>query len=79
MLNNFTIESAEQTLAEWKKFGEYIIVKYNDLVVKPEKDGRFERTSTGIGAPVLRPGYPVEYKREIIKQTGDKYLIHSAE
>lgn len=79
MLNNFTIESAEQTLAEWKKFGEYIIVKYNDLVVKPEKDGRFERTSTGIGVPVLRPGYPVEYKREIIKQTGDKYLIHSAE
>lgn len=78
ILNDFTVESAQNTLAEWKKFGEYVIVKYNDLVVKPEKNGQFERTPTGIGAPVVRPGYPLEYKREFIRQTGDKYLIPNA-
>lgn len=75
ILSQFTCNSAEEALAEWKKFGEYIIVKYNDLVVKPEKNGRFERTETGLGAPVKRPGYPKEYIQQIVNQTGDKYLI----
>lgn len=79
ILDEFTGNSAEHVLAEWKKFGEYIIVKYNDLVVKPEKNGKFERTSTGLGATVKRPGYPEEYKKELIEQTGNKYLIPVAE
>ena len=78
ILNDFTCETAETALAEWKKFGEYIIVKYNDFVVKPEQNGRFKRTETGIGAPVIRPGYPDEYKKELIRQTGDKYLVPKA-
>lgn len=78
LLNDFTAEAAETALSEWKKFGEYIIVKYNDFVVKPEQNGRFKRTETGIGAPVQRPGYPDEYKKEIIKQTGHKYLVPNA-
>ncbi len=75
LLEEFTCNSAEEALFEWKQFGEYVIVKYNDLVVKPEKNGRFERTETGLGAPVKRPGYPQEYIKQIINQTGDKYLI----
>lgn len=75
ILEEFTCSSAEEALAEWKKFGEYIIVKYNDLVVKPEKDGKFERTSTGLGATVKRPGYPEAYKKAFLEQTGDKYLV----
>lgn len=78
MLNDFTICAAETALKEWKEFGEFIIVKYNDLVVKPETDGRFHRSSTGIGARVSRPGYPDAYKKQLIEQTGDKYLIPSA-
>ncbi len=79
LLNDFTCSSAEETLSEWKKFGEFIIVKYNDLVVKPEKNGCFERTETGLGATVKRPGYPKEYIKQILQQTGDKYLIPVAE
>lgn len=75
MLNDFTVCAAETALAEWKKFGEFIIVKYNDFVVKPEADGRFKRSSTGIGARVSRPGYPEEFKKYLIEQTGDKYLV----
>ena len=72
---DFSCNSAEEVLREWKKFGEYIIVKYNDLVVKPEENGRFKRTSTGIGATVVRPGYPEAYKKRLIEETGDKYLL----
>ena len=74
-IKEFSCNSAEEALREWKKFGEYIIVKYNDFVVKPEDNGRFKRTSTGIGASVSRPGYPEQYKKRLIEETGDKFLI----
>ncbi|MBR2637991.1 MAG: C69 family dipeptidase [Bacteroidaceae bacterium] len=75
LLNRFTCEAAETTLAEWKKFGEFIIVKYNDFVVKPEENGRFKRTATGLGATVKRPGYPEQYKKQLVEQTKGKYLV----
>ena len=78
ILNDFTCDAAETALAEWKKFGEFIIVKYNDFVVKPEENGRFKRSSTGIGATVKRPGYPEMYRKQIVEQTGDKYLMPDA-
>lgn len=78
IIKDFSCNTAEEALAEWKKFGEYIIVKYNDLVVKPEKDGKFQRTSTGIAVPAQRPGYPQEYKKRFIEETGDKYLYPAA-
>ena len=49
-LNNYGIEKAQQMLDRWKQLGWYLVVKYNDMVVKPEKDGKFERTPTGLGA-----------------------------
>lgn len=74
-IKDFSCNCAEEALAEWKKFGEYIIVKYNDLVVKPEKNGRFAREATGIAVPPQRPGYPKAYIKRFVEETGDKYLI----
>lgn len=74
-IKDFSCNSAEGVLAAWKQFGEYIIVKYNDLVVKPEQGDKFKRTSTGIGETVIRPGYSEEYKKRLIEETGEKYLI----
>ena len=73
-IKDFSCNSAEEALREWKKFGEYIIVKYNDFVVKPEVDGRFKRTATGIAVPPVRPGYSDALKKAIIEENGDKYL-----
>ena len=72
-LNDYTIEKAQQMLERWKQLAIYLIVKYNDMTVRPEENGRFLRTETGLGARVQRPGYPESYKRALIKQTGDKY------
>lgn len=74
-LNDYSNEKAQQMLARWKQLAVYLIVKYNDMVVKPEENGVFKRTKTGIGVPVERPGMPAKYARELIKATGDKYLI----
>lgn len=74
-LTGYTVQTAQNMLGGWKKLGEYLIVKYNDLVVKRTKDGKFERTSTGLCAPVIRPGYPEEYNRKVIQETGNRYKV----
>ena len=66
---------AQSMTSQWKKLGEFLVVKYNDQAVKPEKDGRFLRTADGLGETVKRPGFPEEYKKVIVKETGNKYLV----
>ena len=75
LLTDFTCHSGETVLAEWKKFGEKIIVKYNDFVVKSEKNGKLDRGATGLGGRVVRPGYSEKYWRAVVESTGDRYLI----
>lgn len=44
------------------------------MTVKPEKDGRFARTKTGIGARVQRPGYPAGYAKGMSRQVGERMM-----
>ena len=72
-LTAYTAEKADQMLARWRQLATYLIVKYNDMTVKPEENGQFTRTKYGLGATVKRPGYSQKYARELIKQTGEKF------
>ena len=72
-LTAYTAEKADQMLARWRQLATYLIVKYNDMTVKPEENGQFTRTKYGPGATVKRPGYSQKYARELIKQTGEKF------
>jgi dipeptidase len=74
-LTAYSAEKASQMLARWNRLARYLIVRYNDMVVKPEQGGRLLRTPAGLGARVVRPGYPEPYARELIRQTGDKFLV----
>ncbi|MBQ8099431.1 MAG: C69 family dipeptidase [Bacteroidaceae bacterium] len=74
-LTQYSIETANNMMERWIKLGEFLIVKYNDMVVKPEKDGRFLRTPEGLGEKVKSPGYPDETKERIVKETGNKYQV----
>lgn len=74
-LNDYTIEQAQKMLARWQQLAFYLIVKYNDMIVHPEESGKFKLTPTGNPAKVVRPGYPERYARELIKQTGDKFIV----
>lgn len=75
LLNEYSNRKAADMLSRWKQLAIYLIVKYNDMAVKPEKDGKFERTATGIGVPVKRPGYSDYMRHELIRQTGDRFKV----
>ena len=72
-LNNYSNEKAQQMLARWRQLATYLIVKYNDMIIKPEKDGKFELTPEGLGVKPKRPGYPESYAKKLVKETGDKF------
>lgn len=74
-LNDYSNQKAQQMLARWRQLAFYLIVKYNDMTVKPEADGKFTRTKEGIGATVERPGYPEAFKEKLVKEIGDKFEV----
>lgn len=74
-LTDYSIDKAQQMIDRWRQLGIYLIVKYNDMAIKPDEDGRFIRTETGLGATVERPGFPENVAREIVKSSGDRYAV----
>ena len=75
MLTKYTGETAMSTMAAWGNLAKYLIVKHNDMVVKPEENGEFKRIETGEGAAPVRPGYPEHFNRRVVKETGERYLM----
>ncbi len=75
LLTNYSCEAADRMMQRWDQLFKYLVVKHNDMVVKPEENGQFKKTKYGLGANPTRPGYPERYWREVVKQTGDKYLM----
>ncbi len=74
-LTDYSAECAQTMMQRWKKLGEYLIVKFNDQAIKPEKEEKFELTPDGLGKAVERPGFNESFRKVIIDETGDKYLI----
>jgi peptidase, family C69 len=74
-LNDYSVQKSNEMITRWRELAIHLIVKFNDMAIKPEKDGKFLRTPTGLGERVQRPGYSDYFKRELVKQTGDKYAI----
>ena len=72
-LTTYTAEKSEQMLERWKELAFYLIVKYNDMIIKPDVNGVFTRTEHGIGAKVVRPGFSDGFVREYLKQTDGKF------
>jgi len=63
VLQNYVDSRAELILKEWNALGYKLIAKYNDGYIKPDSGG------------VLSPGYPDEWKDDIIKGDPQKHLI----
>lgn len=77
-LTEFSVNEATNTTNNWKKLGQYLLVKYMDGNIKKEKDGKFERTETGMAPMPLQPGYPEWWLRAIVKNTGDKLKVQGS-
>ena len=75
-LNDYSVEKAQQMLGRWNQLFEFMVVKYNDMIIKPtDKNGTFKKTPYGLGARPARPGYPEKFAKQLVKQSGDKFLV----
>ena len=75
MLTKYSLSCAQSTHDEWRKFGEFMFVKYFDGVVRREKNRKFLRDKWNLQVPENQPGYPEDFLREHVKKTGDRYLV----
>lgn len=75
-LTAYSVQKGDEMIARWRQLAFFLIVKYNDLSIKPtDENGTFKRNIYGGGARLSRPGYPEGYARELLKQTGDKMRV----
>jgi dipeptidase len=69
-VTDFSVNNANALVYDWKKFYQYLFMKYMDGNIKTENPG-FQNPH------VKQPGYPENFLRVIVKQTGDKLLVPS--
>lgn len=79
-ITEYSVREANGMTKQWKKLGEYLLVKYIDGNIKKEKDGKFERNDYGLPASPHQPGYPEWWYEAIVNSTGDHFkVLESAE
>ena len=74
-LNDYSNGVAEQMLARWKELATYLIVKFNDGIVREEENGHYKMSKTGFHPVTTRPGYPAKIAKKLVESTGDKFAI----
>ena len=72
-VTNFSIENAQNMVAQWDKLEAFLLVKYFDGVIHPEKDGKFIRSEYGGPGKVQTPGWSETWRRKIIADTGTRF------
>ncbi len=73
----FSTKCAENTMAEWNKLFEFLLIKYIDGNIKVEENGVFKASPDNPRVPVkvLNPEYPDWWKEAVVKSTGDKLKV----
>lgn len=64
-LTDFSCKNADELVYFWKKFYQYLFMKYMDGNVKTEIKGK-------LNPKVVQPGYGEEWLRRIVKDNGEK-------
>jgi dipeptidase len=74
-ITEYSVNEANNMTIQWKELGHYLLVKYMDGNIKREKDGKFERTETGMPPSPIFAGYPEWWYKIIAKATGDSKKV----
>lgn len=67
-LTDYSLAAAENSTNEWKKLGEFLLVKFMDGNIKKEENGKFVRNQYGLPPTIIRAGYSDECKVEMVKE-----------
>ena len=73
-LTDYSCNMADMTVTRWKELSNFLLVKYLDGNMKQEKDGEFLRNPWGYPLSPKFPGYPDRFKKQIIDDTGNRFL-----
>ncbi len=67
-VTDFSVNNANSLVNDWKKFYQYLFMKY--------MDGNVKTLNPGKQNPNLKqPGYSKDFYNNVVKQTGDKFLM----
>ncbi|MBR1652472.1 MAG: C69 family dipeptidase [Alloprevotella sp.] len=75
-LTQFSLGCAQRMHEEWLALAERLIVEFNDMCVKPrDASGEYKMTEDGLPVAPQRPGYPDSYRKKIVEEAGERYLL----
>ncbi len=75
-LTDYSVNTANNMVKDWKKLAEYLIVKYKDGNIMKEKDGKFQRNEWGrIPVSPNQPPYPEWWYKKIIEKDTDHFKM----
>lgn len=64
-MTEYSCQKADEMMNRWRQLAYFLIVKYNDMVARPDRDGEFYYNENGLGQGVKRPGMPERFAREM--------------
>lgn len=75
-ITDVSAKGAEAMMVTWKKLFEYLVVRHNDMALKKiDENQRFLKTADGLVEAPERPGYPEAFRRAIVKENGERYIM----
>lgn len=73
-LTDYSCNMANYVVDYWREFGNFLLVKYLDGNQKHEENGEFIRNPWGYPKSPMFPGYCEEWKKSVVKESGDQFL-----
>ena len=77
-ITNYSVNTANNLVDDWRELGEFLLTKYIDGNIKKEKEGKFERTATGYPAGPDQPGYPDWWLKKVVETSNGKFEVKGA-
>jgi dipeptidase len=74
-LTDFSVKMGNYTVQRWEELFRFLMVKYMDGNRKKEVDGEFLTNTYGRYPIVEHPEYPDWWKKLLIEQTGERFLV----
>jgi dipeptidase len=80
-LNEIVRYNSLKMMDTWRHLFEFLVVKHLDMATKVteyDEDKMFDQfvqTPEGLAVPPERPGYPEAFRKKIVEEKGEKYLM----
>jgi dipeptidase len=76
-LTDYSVKSGDQLTADWKKFYQYLFMKFKDGNIMQTEGFRLLDNGNGKGIPKKpsQPGYGKDWERRMMQGTGDRFKV----